>query len=258
MAFAFKTALALRVSSKVFVDTSRSRPHIFLTALGAHNQQCCQISNSQPFWKSLQPPKRPPGAFLKFMNQRSQEITAKFPDASHVERCKIAGQLWRNLDSDEKNTLKLGAREELQDYHKKYQTFLEQLNCQETVQFLQGKKDKRKKKAFSKRKKEFQRLGRPKKPPNCFSLYIKETRAQQGRADPPGFLQGLVQSWKLMSENEKEIYRTKANREKGKYEQEMTRWEQKMKHMGREDLIRKKSVNKPASSTKTTGKKTGR
>ncbi|XP_076458287.1 transcription factor A, mitochondrial-like isoform X3 [Babylonia areolata] len=174
----------------------------------AHNQQCCQISNSQPFWKSLQPPKRPPGAFLKFMNQRSQEITAKFPDASHVERCKIAGQLWRNLDSDEKN--------------------------------------------------EFQRLGRPKKPPNCFSLYIKETRAQQGRADPPGFLQGLVQSWKLMSENEKEIYRTKANREKGKYEQEMTRWEQKMKHMGREDLIRKKSVNKPASSTKTTGKKTGR
>ncbi|KAL8561645.1 hypothetical protein ACOMHN_001377 [Nucella lapillus] len=236
---------------KVFVDTSASRSHQFLTVLRASVQQSCHVSQSHQC-QSLQPPKKPAGAFLKFMSQKSQEITSKNPDASQVERCKIAGHLWRNLDAEEKNKLKYGAREEMQIYREQYQNFLGQLNNQEKAQLLQDKLDRRITRAWHRHKMELQRLGRPKKPPNSFNLFVKASRLQLNQADPPNFLKGLVKSWKQMSEEEKAVYKVNAIVQKEKYDEEMAKWERKMIEMGHQDLIRRKSQDKLASSSKMT------
>ncbi|KAL8576725.1 hypothetical protein ACOMHN_025198 [Nucella lapillus] len=228
-----------------------------LTAHSAHRivQPCRPFVSISQHYLSPQPPKRPPGAFLKFMGNRSSEITRLNPEASLGERSKIASQLWHNLDPEERNRLKLAANDEQKAYREKYLIFLDGLSDQERDQYVRDKKTKRISRANRRHKTELRKFGKPKMPPNAFMLFVRSSRLERGNARPTQFIKGLVEYWKQMPQEEKEIYQDDARQERAKYQEDMAEWEERMREIGREDLIRKKSQKRTKKVTSTKVKK---
>ncbi|KAK7112673.1 transcription factor A, mitochondrial-like [Littorina saxatilis] len=240
---------------RAFIDIFHSRvPPVASSVHPNLHHRRCLVSISQRFL-SLEPPKKPAGAFCKFMEMKTSVINSKKPGASIGEKAKICSVMWRELDPEEKNKLKLDANEQMQAYREKYMMFLDGLNDQEREQFFLQKKNKKQAKIERRHKMELRKFGKPKRPPNAFMLFIRSSRLERGNAHPTTFVKGLVEYWKLMPQEEKEIYQDDAKVESEKYQQEMKEWEQKMREIGREDLIRKKSQTRPKKVRSTKVKK---
>ncbi|PVD37964.1 hypothetical protein C0Q70_00566 [Pomacea canaliculata] len=203
----------------------------------------CFISMSQSI-QSPDAPKQPPGAFVKFMLEKYSEIQKNNPGATIFKISKVASQLWRELDPEERNAYNLHAQEEYQDYKQKYLVFLDGLSEQEKAQLHNDKRAKRAHRERLKEKQEFRSLGRPKKPPNAFMLFVRSSRLDQGDASVIQFSKRLADYWHNIPKEEKEIYEEDAKVRREQYFKELEEWEKKMIEMGRKDVVRKKSLAK--------------
>ncbi|XP_076456825.1 transcription factor A, mitochondrial-like [Babylonia areolata] len=218
-------------------------------------QQWRSLVHTSQYYLSPQPPKKPPGAFVKFMTNKSAEITRLNPGATIGERSKIASQMWNSLNPEERNRLKLLAREDLKSYRENYLIFLDRLSDQERDQFMRDKKTKRMSRAHRRHKMELRKFGKPKMPANPFMLFVRSSRLERGNTPPTQFMKGLVEYWKDMPQEEKEIYQEDSRQERARYQQEMLEWEERMREIGREDLIRKKSQKRTKKVVSTKAKK---
>nr|KAG5697887.1 hypothetical protein BaRGS_017144 [Batillaria attramentaria] len=163
--------------------------------------------------------------------------------------------MWRDLDLEERDRLKLEARERYQAYRMEYLKFLDGLSDQERNQYFQSLKSKRESREIRRHRKELRKFGRPKRPPNAYLLFVRSSRLERGDAPLGQFTKGLVEYWKQMPKEEKEIYEDDAKLEREKYYRDMAEWEDQMRKIGREDLIRKRSQRRPRKKAATKAKK---
>ncbi|XP_025099427.1 transcription factor A, mitochondrial-like isoform X3 [Pomacea canaliculata] len=203
----------------------------------------CFISMSQSI-QSPDAPKRPPGAFGKFVKEKCSEIQKNNPGSNGPEITKIASQLWRELGQEEKSVRKLLAQKEYEDYKQKYLMFLDGLSEQEKKVNLYHKFVKEapvKKKEI----KVLHGLGKPKMPLTSYALFLKASKPKRGNKSMAQYIKDLANDWHNITKEEKEIYEKDARVRKEKYMKELEEWEEKMKATGFQDFIRESSRNKP-------------
>ncbi|XP_025083331.1 transcription factor A, mitochondrial-like isoform X2 [Pomacea canaliculata] len=203
----------------------------------------CFISMSQSI-QSPDAPKPPPGPFVKFMHEKYSEIQKNNPGANMHKISKIASQLWQELDPEERNAYKLHAQEEYQDYKQKYLVFLDGLSEQEKAQLHNDTRAQRAHRERFKEKQEFRNLGKPKKPPNAFMLFVRSSRLERGDTSMIQFNKRLADYWHNIPKEEKEIYEEDAKVRREQYFKELEEWEKKMIEMRREDVVRRKFLAK--------------
>ncbi|XP_067673799.1 transcription factor A, mitochondrial-like [Haliotis asinina] len=201
------------------------------------------------------PPKRPVGAFLEFAHSQTAEILRNNPDVSRRESLKIASQKWHQLDPHEKNERTREVRERYKEYQRQYQLYLQSLTTEERDRLDEQRQFRRKKLAKMRKKRELKNLGKPKSIRNAFLLFVKSSRLETRGANPTTVIQRLVENWKALPKDEKEIYYEDARLDRERYESEMKTWEDKMKEIGREDVIRIKSRTKKQKVTKAPARK---
>ncbi|XP_025103306.1 transcription factor A, mitochondrial-like isoform X3 [Pomacea canaliculata] len=217
--------------------------HLALTTHRPVEDARCLISMSQSI-QFPNAPKMPPRPFVMFMNEKLSKIRQNNPGASISKISKIASQLWKEQVPEGKSAYKLLAHEEYQDYKRKYLVFLDGLSEQEKAQLHD---DERAKMEFHERlrdKQELRDLGKPKKPPNGYMVFVRSSLHARGGVSVNQFCKHLADHWRNMSKEEKEIYEKDARVEREKYKKELEEWEQKMIEIGREDLVRKSSLAK--------------
>ncbi len=67
-------------------------------------------------------PKRPPSAFMLFINSERENIKAKNPQAKLTEIAKIAGALWQEMKEDAKQKYSDEAAKRKEEYLQKLQS----------------------------------------------------------------------------------------------------------------------------------------
>ncbi|XP_046339992.2 transcription factor A, mitochondrial-like [Haliotis rufescens] len=201
------------------------------------------------------PPKRPVGAFLEFAHSQTAEILENNPGVSRRESLKIASQRWHQLDPQEKDERTGEVRERYREYQRQYQLYLQSLTTEERDRMDEQRQLRRKKLAKIRKKRELKSLGKPKSIRNAFLLFVKSSRLETRGANPTTVIQRLVENWKTLPQDEKEIYYEDARLDRERYEMEMKVWEDKMKAIGREDVIRIKSKTKITKAAKPPARK---
>ncbi|XP_025099420.1 transcription factor A, mitochondrial-like isoform X2 [Pomacea canaliculata] len=225
------------------MKTQRSNCCAEEDATGPMQDARCFISMSQSI-QSPDAPKRPPGAFGKFVKEKCSEIQKNNPGSNGPEITKIASQLWRELGQEEKSVRKLLAQKEYEDYKQKYLMFLDGLSEQEKKVNLYHKFVKEapvKKKEI----KVLHGLGKPKMPLTSYALFLKASKPKRGNKSMAQYIKDLANDWHNITKEEKEIYEKDARVRKEKYMKELEEWEEKMKATGFQDFIRESSRNKP-------------
>ncbi|XP_041363233.1 transcription factor A, mitochondrial-like [Gigantopelta aegis] len=210
----------------------------------------CMVSRSYPC-QTVDPPRRPTPSFFLFFKSKQEEIAQNNPDLRIHEQAKIAGQLWRELDQKDKDRFHQEGLERFAEYKRQYENYLSNLTPNEIKEIKEKKRQRRISLAKKRKKRELKQLGKPLRSRNAFSLFLRSSKLERGDADVQTFLKGIVEYWKTMPENEKEIYYHDAALDKERYDKEMAAWEDKMKKLGREDLVRKASRTKSPRKKRT-------
>ncbi|XP_042868568.1 transcription factor A, mitochondrial-like isoform X2 [Penaeus japonicus] len=187
------------------------------------------------------PPKRPMTPYIRFVNANRQEIKKKYPELSAPQLTIKLASLWNELGLPEKSKWSLLYTKDREAYDLKYKEYMKKLTPQqiESMKDLKRKRsqDKLKRQIRRDKKKETEELGKPKHPGNAFTLYLLSL--DRGEAPLKEFLTGAASRWRRLPEEEQEVFRERAKKQREQYEQELRHWEAKMIKSGRADLVRR-------------------
>ncbi|KAK6172602.1 hypothetical protein SNE40_016225 [Patella caerulea] len=216
---------------------------------------CRNFTLSQQY-ASVDPPKRPVGAFLGFFMDNREKIQQQNPNAKSPTLAKIAAQMWREYDVEKKNQLVLESRQRMEEYRKQLKEFLSSVTEDEKLEIKQNKTDKKLSLQKKRRKAELRKLGKPKLKRTPMALYLQSLKGTRGGMPFEFYMKNATAQWKNLPQHQKDIYYQKAQQDRERYFQEITEWEKKMTETGHEDLVRgyKKAQAKAKKSLEKTSK----
>lgn len=158
-----------------------------------------KVSNKKV--KDLNAPKKPLTSFFKFSRDNKAEILKSNPGIKSTEVSKIAGKMWKALDSEEKEKYD-------QEYKKGYDIYREKFNEYKGIK----PKDP----------------NIPVKPLTQFLKYCEENRKILKKENPnlkPGEISTLLSNkWKELDEDKKEIYKENYEKELKIYKKELKKY----------------------------------
>ncbi|XP_057340444.1 transcription factor A, mitochondrial-like isoform X2 [Microplitis mediator] len=202
-------------------------------------------------------PKRPLNAFMRFSMLNREEIKTEFPGSSASAITKQLGAKWSLCDKSFKDKLQNEFKEEMDDYSRQMMVYEKSLTDEQKQMF----KKITIKPSASKKKSEIrmrlEELGKPKKPPTTFIIYML---SKMNTKDPSvkfsEWLGVIAKEWASLSPDKREKYETESKKLMEQYKNEMTQWEEKMIKMGHIDVVRRqvllelkdKRVNEEKSS----------
>lgn len=186
------------------------------------------------------PPVKPQQPFVKFISMGHKELS----NLTWSERIQKLSAAWNKQTQEEKTRRLQQYYEEKKEYKLQYLEYLNQLSNEqlESIKRVQERRKQSKQTALGKKekKKELERLGKPKMPDNCFLIFARE---QHDPSDPrwKDFFVHAASKWKALSENEKNRYKNHGRVLSEKYETELLVWEKKMMIAGRSELVRRQT-----------------
>uniref|UniRef100_A0A7N5P4F1 Transcription factor A, mitochondrial n=1 Tax=Ailuropoda melanoleuca TaxID=9646 RepID=A0A7N5P4F1_AILME len=152
-------------------------------------------------------PKKPLTSYVRFSKEQLPIFKAQNPDAKNSELIRKIAQLWRELPDSEKKIYEDAYRADWQAYKEEINRIQEQLTPSQIVSLEKEILQKRlKRKALIKKR-------------------VK--------------LKTINENWKNLSSSQKQVYIQLANDDKIRYYNEMKSWEEQMKEVGRNDLLRR-------------------
>ncbi|KAL5018005.1 hypothetical protein ScPMuIL_003727 [Solemya velum] len=259
------------------------------------------------------PPKKPLAAFFEFKAIKKEEIMKNNPGIKSTDVVRVAAEMWRNLDEEDKQIFKGNARERMQAYRIQYNDFISELSKEDLEKIAINKRQKKLARAKHTRKKELHKIWQAQNASVVLRFVHKSFKLGEGRShykilhaltdhlefnampvevsmvcydgiilrqrfvefrcfgpinlklhtqvaqqksllgmvfggEKPevkvtvsDFMKGLGVIWREMPQEEKQLYKDEALKEKAIYEEKMKEWEQEMISVGREDLVRAKS-----------------
>ncbi|XP_068439388.1 transcription factor A, mitochondrial-like [Clinocottus analis] len=197
-------------------------------------------------------PKRPMNAYLRYAVQQRPVIFRYNPELKGVDVTRQIAQQWRTMDPKQKQPFQeafVQAREQYKVDHQRYKAQLSPAQVQQQV--LERKQRLAKRKAIRK-KRENTTMGKPKRPRTPWNIFMSEHFEEAKGTTAPVKLKSLHEDWKKLSSHQKQVYTQLAQDDKIRYKNEITAWENHMIEIGREDLIRERTLS---SKIKTTAKK---
>ncbi|KAG7462928.1 hypothetical protein MATL_G00189900 [Megalops atlanticus] len=188
------------------------------------------------------PPRRPPTGYIRFMTQQHPVISKQYPDMKLVDITRKIAQQWKALTPAQKLPFEQAASAAREQYKADMIKYQSQLTPVQSAALKQEKQQKRAKRKVIKKKRELTMLGKPKRCRSAFNIFMAEHFEEAKGATMQGKMKSLMDDWQKLQDSYKKIYMQLAEDDKVRYENEMKSWEEHMREIGREDLIRRKEL----------------
>ncbi|XP_017292533.1 transcription factor A, mitochondrial [Kryptolebias marmoratus] len=195
------------------------------------------------------PPKMPLNGYLRYVIQQKPIMTSQNPEIKSVDIIRKIAQQWRVLSPEQKQPFQKAFLLEMERYKldlKKYKSQLTPAQLQEQAMEKQMRLKKRK---ATRKKRELNSLGKPKRPRTAFNIFMSEHFQEARGATLQAKMKSLMEDWKNLSGHYKQVYTQLSEDDKIRYKNEMKSWEEHMLEIGRDDLIRTRSKKKKTAKT---------
>ncbi|XP_021483058.1 transcription factor A, mitochondrial [Meriones unguiculatus] len=193
-------------------------------------------------------PKKPMSSYLRFSTEQLPRFKAQYPDIRLIDLVRKIAAVWRDLPEQEKEVYETDFKAEWEKYKEAVTRFKAQLSPSQLKLLEKDLKQKRMKRKAILRKKELTVLGKPKRPRSAYNIYVAESFPESKEKTVQAKMKSINQTWKNMSDEEKESYFQLAKDDKIRYNNEIKSWEDQMAEVGRSDLIRQ-SVKRTGNNT---------
>lgn len=206
------------------------------------------------------PPKRPLNAYMRFVMQQKPMLARQNPDIKITDMISKVAHQWRNLGPDQKRPFEEAYKRAYEQFKVDQQHYKDQLSPAQLLLEAQQKRMKLAKRKSIRKKRELSSLGKPKGPRSAFNIFMSEHFEEATGTKTPEKLKSLMADWKSLLNHQKQVYVQLAEDDKIRYKNEMKSWEAHMFEIGREDLVRERTLSDKkkvlAAKTKPAAKKT--
>ncbi|NXN97268.1 TFAM factor, partial [Rhinopomastus cyanomelas] len=197
---------------------------------------------------SVERPKRPMTAYIRFVKDYRSEFKQKNPEADSRELVKKLAGAWNELPASQKQVYEEAEKTDRQRYRNQLAVYKAQLTHAQATAWEEEKKKQRAKRKSLKAKKELIALGKPKRPRSSFNMFMSEHFQESEGISAVAKLKQLLNAWQKMSTLQKQPYLQLAEDDKIRYANEIKLWEARMLELGRNDLVRSKNIKKKIKS----------
>lgn len=185
------------------------------------------------------PPKRPPSSYMVFCKENRPNVLKEYPDLRGAELIKILAAKWATLTPSLRKPYEETARQSTIIYGKLHKEFYENLTDDQRHALLKLKTVKQEIKKIQKLKKALKDSGKPRAPTNAYSTFVQMKAKEIGEIrSGPNFIKQAAEDWKALSEEEKRVFYEKAKEDRQRFEIELTKWKEKLREEGHEDLLK--------------------
>lgn len=184
-------------------------------------------------------PKKPMSSYLRFSTEHLPRFKAQYPELRLIDLVRKIAAVWRDLPEEERKVYETDFKAEWEKYQEAVTRFREKLSPSQLKLLEKDLKQKRLKRKAILRKKELSVLGKPKRPRSAYNIYVSESFPENKEKTVQAKMRNINQTWKTLSDEEKQAYIQLAKVDKIRYNNEMKTWENQMAEVGRSDLIRR-------------------
>ncbi|XP_064457374.1 transcription factor A, mitochondrial-like [Ornithodoros turicata] len=181
------------------------------------------------------PPKKPLSGYQLFTKECLSTVVKEYPDIKlSSERMKIAASRWNATDSDTKRKYTELAEQGKETYCKERDAFMASLSEEELILIKESASERQEGRRQRKFRAKLKELEKPKGPRTAFNFYCKVKAGDTLITDK---IKEIAESWKGLSEEEKQVFIVQAEEDKVRYEEQMVDWEAKMEKSGHHDIL---------------------
>ncbi|XP_061667177.1 transcription factor A, mitochondrial [Syngnathoides biaculeatus] len=189
------------------------------------------------------PPKRPLNAYLRYVVQQKPVVIRQNPELKLMEVVRKIAHEWRMMTPDKKQPFQDEFIREKEQFEVELQHYQARLTPAQVEQEKLEKKQKNAKRTAIRKKREANTMGKPKRPRTPFNIFMSEHFEGAKGETMPEKLKSLMDEWKILFSNQKQVYTQLAEDDRIRYKNEMKSWEDHMVEIGREDLIREQTMS---------------
>jgi upstream-binding transcription factor len=153
-------------------------------------------------------PKGAKNAFIFFCNDKREEIKKENPEMKSNEITKKLGEMWKDVDEDDKNSYQQMAKDDKERYAKEMENY-------EPKEGFKNPKEKKSKKVKS---------TAPKRAKNAYIFFCQENRQkvmEEKKLNNSEIMTVMGEMWKKMTDKKKKPYVDMAEKDKARYVEEM-------------------------------------
>ncbi|KAF7989978.1 hypothetical protein HCN44_008652 [Aphidius gifuensis] len=189
-------------------------------------------------------PKRPLSAYLQFCGAQRKSVVEQYPGLPATGVTKKLAELWKTSSPETKEEYKKKYVESAQAYSQEVIEYEKKLTPEQALS-ITGEKAKIKKTTENKAKKnEMIALGKPKRPPTAFILYMlsKKSEREKSGTKVSDWLGVIAKEWASAPPDVKIKFENESAKLMEQYKTETIEWETKMIHDGNISVVRKQSL----------------
>ncbi|XP_077359178.1 transcription factor A, mitochondrial isoform X2 [Festucalex cinctus] len=189
------------------------------------------------------PPKKPLNGYMRYVLQQKPVVVSWNPEIKLIDAIRKIAHEWRLMSPEQKRPFEDAYLREKETFTMELQRYQAQLTpAQVEQQALEKRRRMAKRKAIRK-KREATNMGKPKRPRTPFNIFMSEHFVEAKGANVSAKMKSLQDDWRNLFSNQKQIYTQLAEDDKIRYKNEMESWEDNMMEIGRQDLLRDKTLS---------------
>ncbi|KAJ8388231.1 hypothetical protein AAFF_G00136020 [Aldrovandia affinis] len=188
------------------------------------------------------PPRLPPTGYIRFIKQQQPVLFKQYPGVKTLEITKKIALQWQALSAEQKQPFEQAAKAAREEYKVELSKFYARLTPAQSMALSEKKRQKLARRKSIRKKRELTMLGKPKRPRTAFNIYMSEHFVEARGATMQTKMKSLMEDWRNLQDSQKKVYEQLAEDDKVRYRNEIKPWEKYMEEIGREDLLRRKSV----------------
>ncbi|XP_061912405.1 transcription factor A, mitochondrial [Entelurus aequoreus] len=248
--FSFMTASVslLAKSFNVFSCTSTSLARVVQAAYSNPVKCLCT--------QAYGPPKRPLNGYMRYSVQQKPHMARQNPDLKLTTIISKIAQEWKTMSQEQKQPFEDAFLREKEQFNIDLKNYRAQLTPEEIQQEVIEKRERLAKRKAIRKKRMLTRMGMPKRPRSQFNIFMSEHYKEARGTTTQAKMKSLLEDWRNLSNNQKQIFVELAMDDKIRYNKEMASWEDHMLEIRREDLIRNKTLSAKKKASETAQTKT--
>ncbi|XP_015122488.1 transcription factor A, mitochondrial isoform X2 [Diachasma alloeum] len=185
-------------------------------------------------------PKRPMTPFIVYVVSERPRIAKENPGLPPIEIMKKLAEGWKTFDSTQKEELKKTYMKELEEYSKQMMTYEQNLTDEQKRSIKAEKFREIEASEKQKMKSRLRELGKPKKPPTMFILFMLSRAHTKNKGMKfSDWLSIAAKEWNEAPADVKAKFENETKKLMEEYKKEMINWEEKMIKLGHIDVVRK-------------------
>ncbi|XP_074518621.1 transcription factor A, mitochondrial [Halichoeres trimaculatus] len=195
------------------------------------------------------PPKRPLNGYMRYVMQQKPVVIRQNPDIKSVDAIRKIAQEWRTMSPVQKRPFEEAFERAREQFKVDLQRYKDQLSPAQLLSQAQERKMRLAKRKSIRKKRELNSLGKPKGPRSPFNIFMSEHFEEARGANVPDKLKSLRMDWRNLFKHQQNVYAQLAEDDKIRYKNEMKSWEEHMAEIGREDVIRERTLSAQRKAT---------